>query len=568
MGLWDMGRRACQWINSSMFAAAAVLASSTAAHAMTAKTSGTTSSAASGPSRLVPFPDFVADLKKPDSISRYAPSLAPDAAQEMRSYLLQRYDGVGISHSFMRGDQVFDCFAMADQPSLRAAGPHNIAAPPPFLPSQATGTSKADQDVAPVPEDGTDAFGNHESCDYGTVPIRRITPDEVARFSSLKRFFAKDLSSADDATPHSTSEKPDLSGMWVGTESQPGSPTPHQGIALYLNENMASGAISGTSTQAETGRPEQTASALLGGTVNGKAVTFDQKSFYLQNTDPGVTWCLAHAALVYSTAGAVPTLIGNLRSAGCKPAEVRMARAVAAHKYATRAQPIVSYGGLSTISLWKPAILQGLGESFSLAQEWYSAGSGAATQTAEVGWQVYPQKYGTTKPVFFSYWTADDYVSTGCYNTDCPGYVQTGKTVAPGASFSHWGMSGTQVYAVTTGYFLYKNRWWLSYGDAWIGYYPASLYRGGGMARASQLIQYGGETVGAGAWPAMGSGKRPIQPDAAFQKDIYYRGAAGRAINTHLSEQAISNTRCYNVSGNKHNPASYFYFGGPGGRDC
>ena len=52
-------------------------------------------------------------------------------------------------------------------------------------------------------------------------------------------------------------------------------------------------------------------------------------------------------------------------------------------------------------------------------------GAAQNLQTAEVGWQVYPQMYGNTKPVFFIYWTADDYKSLGCYNLTCPAFVQT-----------------------------------------------------------------------------------------------------------------------------------------------
>ena len=82
--------------------------------------------------------------------------------------------------------------------------------------------------------------------------------------------------------------------------------------------------------------------------------------------------------------------------------------ATATHKYAYELENLDTYGGYSVMSLWKPHIDTALTEVFSLSQHWYVGGSGSATQTAEVGWQNYPQKWGVNEPVQFVYWTADD----------------------------------------------------------------------------------------------------------------------------------------------------------------
>ena len=100
-------------------------------------------------------------------------------------------------------------------------------------------------------------------------------------------------------------------------------------------------------------------------------------------------------------------------------------------------------------------------------------------QTAEVGWQVYPQMYGNTKPVFFIYWTADDYKSLGCYNLTCPAFVQTNRNWAIGGALSPWSTAGGAQKEIEVSFFLTGGNWWLYIGGGAaanaIGYYPTSL---------------------------------------------------------------------------------------------
>ena len=88
-----------------------------------------------------------------------------------------------------------------------------------------------------------------------------------------------------------------------------------------------------------------------------------------------------------------------------------------------------NWGGYSLLNLWNPQVIQTAPhyEEFSLAQQWYSGGSGCQHQTAEVGWQRDPRYYSTDKSVLFIYWTASNYgmspdngktkcPNSGCYN--------------------------------------------------------------------------------------------------------------------------------------------------------
>src|SRR5262249_38085203 len=143
----------------------------------------------------------------------------------------------------------------------------------------------------------------------------------------------------------------------------------------------------------------------------------------------------------------------------------------------------------------------------SLSQEWYVGGSGSGTQTAEVGWQVQPNYWHTTKSVLFIYWTADNYSKTGCYNLVCSGFVQKNNQVTFGAAFTTVSTVGGTQYDFTARYYFYQGNWWLAINGAWIGYFPGSLYRGGQMSQYAQKVEYGSESAGSTVWPAEGSGQ-------------------------------------------------------------
>jgi hypothetical protein len=89
--------------------------------------------------------------------------------------------------------------------------------------------------------------------------------------------------------------------------------------------------------------------------------------------------------------------------------------------------------------------------------------------------------------VLFIYWTADDYTSTGCYNLECPAFVQTNNQVVLGAP--NWtGASvpgGQQVWYDVEWIRDPSGNWWLSHGcdsigerllSCFVGYKSAAVY--------------------------------------------------------------------------------------------
>ena len=440
-----MARRLYQLLSSA--AALVVFAASAPLHAQ----------------EFVKFSDCVQSVKTADAATVLAlPSTkATDTASvgEMRQHLLALYDGVKVTQSYVVGSQTIDCIPIMQQPAVRMLGLTSIAEQP-SAPATAPGqASQAAVLPSQLPTGKTqDAFGNRLGCQGDTVPMLRVTLEQMAHFNTVHDFFAKG---------------PDGAG---------------------------------------------------------------------QAKDPSV----------------VPP-------------------ATAAHKYVFYYQTVNNNGDEADINLWRPYVYTDIGEVFSLAQSWTIGGSGAATQTAEVGWQNYPASYGTESSVPFIYYTADDYNKTGCYNLTCGKFVQVSKAITLGAAFSASSYSvphnSTQHYLP----FQYKfanGNWYLFYNGTEIGYYPGSVYLGGQLTKYSTLLEFGSESVGTTVWPAEGSGMFGAAygyDEAAFQRNLFYINTSNGSVWDSLTYDATS-PKCYTGSKPAYSSSSgwgiYFYFGGPGGTGC
>lgn len=257
--------------------------------------------------------------------------------------------------------------------------------------------------------------------------------------------------------------------------------------------------------------------------------------------------------------------------AGRPPRASEPATVPATHRWAHAYQNVDNGGGHSFLNIWRPGI--GSNQIFSLSQHWYVGGSGANLQTIECGWQVYPALYGDAEPHLFTYWTADAYQNTGCYNLSCSAFVQIGSSFAPGMRVGPISVYGGPQYVMELAYWLTGGRWWLYYngtsGANAIGYYPVSLYQGGALAAHATEIDYGGETVGTTSFPPMGSGQFANQQwqRAAYQRTIgYWPPPGGAMINANLTaSQGWPN--CYTAELVMYAAPWYetLWYGGPGG---
>ena len=151
--------------------------------------------AQSAADRFVPFGEFLQTLTAAPAEQYLAGAAAngvasTGAVEEMRSHILSLYRGVTVRHSFVLDDQYFDCVPILQQPSARALGLMKVPALPAALPLPTN-----DDDGAPAsqfaPGETADRFGNAMPCEQGTIPMRRITLQELSRYRNLREYFQK-----------------------------------------------------------------------------------------------------------------------------------------------------------------------------------------------------------------------------------------------------------------------------------------------------------------------------------------------------------------------------------------
>ena len=143
--------------------------------------------------KLAPASDYTArkDRKVKDS----------GALEEMRQHILNLYQGVEVSHSFVLGGDHYDCVPTQQQPAVRMFALKNIATPPPTsLLMKASNASSDRGESAQQPKgiasqlgpgDKFDEFGNSRVCEDNSIPMRRVTLEEVSRFATLKNYLEK-----------------------------------------------------------------------------------------------------------------------------------------------------------------------------------------------------------------------------------------------------------------------------------------------------------------------------------------------------------------------------------------
>jgi hypothetical protein len=132
----------------------------------------------------IPFSSFLASIKSAEA-DQYVGQIGyqvknEPAFEEMRQFLLKRYSGDHVNRTILIDGQVFDCILFAEQPALREQQDVPLASPPPSSPDGSDATSaRATSPLGP------------QTCDAGTIPVRRITLAELARFQTLDQYFQK-----------------------------------------------------------------------------------------------------------------------------------------------------------------------------------------------------------------------------------------------------------------------------------------------------------------------------------------------------------------------------------------
>lgn len=151
-------------------------------------------SASAQSTTLVPFDQFYRQVAAATPSLAAAvpgsPAVDPAMLKPMRDHIVNLYAGVRVRHSFLLDAHPFDCVPTAQQPSVRQLGLTSIATPPDA--PAAPGTARtADAFAQLAPSEASDPLGNATVCEAGTIPMRRVTMEDIGRFGSLRDFFQK-----------------------------------------------------------------------------------------------------------------------------------------------------------------------------------------------------------------------------------------------------------------------------------------------------------------------------------------------------------------------------------------
>ncbi|KAH1214607.1 hypothetical protein GmHk_14G042300 [Glycine max] len=215
------------------------------------------------------------------------------------------------------------------------------------------------------------------------------------------------------------------------------------------------------------------------------------------------------------------------------------------------------YGVSGSLSIYNPKVEK---DQISSSTLWVQNGD---ANRIEFGWHVNPRLYGDDKTHIYSRWTSDNYKKIGCFNMQCPGFVQTHKGIYLGT-----GVDNTSIHPSMD---PITKSWWLSLESTTIGYFPIALFSNLALAEQGG---WGGRTHAPPGSPSppMGSG---YFSDAGFVHACYFRQVSFKngSIQDYGPEEYhvqtnTDNPSCFGVEyyGNLRRQVGYsLQFGGPGG---
>ncbi|KAK8581181.1 hypothetical protein V6N12_071416 [Hibiscus sabdariffa] len=226
------------------------------------------------------------------------------------------------------------------------------------------------------------------------------------------------------------------------------------------------------------------------------------------------------------------------------------------HEYAIALLGGNFFGASGRLNVWKPATFDG---EFSLAQIWVVADRGPEANTVEAGWQ------------------SDGYQKTGCYNLECPGFVQTSNKLSLGGKIEPVSQYEGDQFELSI--YIHKDKqsgnWWLRIQEIDVGYWPGSIFNK--LSDRANTIGWGGEIINLGSQgrhtsTEMGSGHFPSEGyrKASYVRNLMYVDESGaiKDAEPHNVSSLVTTPECYDLQmGNPNNYGTHFFYGGPGFSD-
>ncbi|CAN1168533.1 hypothetical protein LINPERPRIM_LOCUS19255, partial [Linum perenne] len=231
------------------------------------------------------------------------------------------------------------------------------------------------------------------------------------------------------------------------------------------------------------------------------------------------------------------------------------------------------HGVNAIINIWNPIVEP---NEYSSSQIWVTDGEGDKFESIEAGWMHFQVTPLNPYPSFFLYWTNDGYHTSGCYNLECAGFVQTTARLSLGARIigpvSTYG-GDQRIITVKIKQDLKTGYWWLYYQGLEVGHWPGDrLFKH--LPVAAALLEWGGEIInkeanGTHTGTQMGSG---VFPSEGFRKAAYFRSleyvdGGGQVNPAEGITGYATRSECYDVAVGKTGEGLggvHFYYGGPG----
>ncbi|KAK2654521.1 hypothetical protein Ddye_014377 [Dipteronia dyeriana] len=220
----------------------------------------------------------------------------------------------------------------------------------------------------------------------------------------------------------------------------------------------------------------------------------------------------------------------------------------------------IFFGAHAYINVWNPITLY---DEFSRAQVWVLEGHNQDLNSIEAGWmEIIKVKGGDNLTRLFVHWTSDGYQNTGCYNLQCPGFVQIDKGLALGGLMepvSSYNGSQFEILLIVkrdqnTG------NWWLKVGDRIVGYWPHYIFSTGFQDSGTE-IKWGGAVLNKNfdnhhTATQMGSGHFPGEEfgKASYIRNLGYYDYSNKLVTEGLYIDSIYATRpsCYDIKLAEH----------------
>lgn len=172
---------------------------------------------------IEPFEDFRKSLSsvRYASLQESSSEVKPDndSFDEMREFLLSRYDGVDVRHSFVElGGEVVDCVPVEQQVALRDGSDVPEPPDPPAEPAGGDHDDPGPGESRPIPPplspERYDEHGNQMWCPPGTVPVLRHTLERLVADRSTLDDFLIGAKAAANPRRHAAAkqETPNLGG--------------------------------------------------------------------------------------------------------------------------------------------------------------------------------------------------------------------------------------------------------------------------------------------------------------------------------------------------------------------